>query len=69
MKFLLVITVCSWVKMECGADRTIGAYNSYYDCTAAGYLNSMQITQDFGKENVENLRIMVQFDCNKVSDT
>ena len=69
MKFLLVVTVCSWVKMECGEDRVMGAYNNYYDCATAGYLNAMQITQDFGKQNVENLRISVQFDCDKVSDT
>ena len=69
MKFLLVVTVCSWAKMECGEDRNIGVYNNYYDCATAGYLNAMQITRDFGKEAVEKLRITVQFDCVKATNT
>ena len=55
--------------MECGEDRNIGAYNNYYDCATAGYLNAMQITRDFGKEAVEKLRITVQFDCVKATNT
>ena len=55
--------------MECGEDRTIGAYNNYYDCATAGYLNAMQITRDFGKETVEKLRITVQFDCVEGTNT
>jgi hypothetical protein len=69
VKFLLVVTVCSWAKMECGEDRTIGAYNSYYDCATAGYLNGMQITRDFGKENAEKLKVIVQFDCVEATNT
>ena len=55
--------------MECGEDRTIGAYNNYYDCATAGYLNAMQITRDFGKENAERLRVTVQFDCVEGTNT
>ena len=66
MKFLLVVTVCSWAKMECGEDRNIGVYNNYYDCATAGYLNGMTINQDFGQDNVNRLKLTVQFDCTKV---
>ena len=69
MKWLLVVTVCSVTNMECGQERPIAEYNSFYDCATAGYLNAMQITRDFGKENAERLRVIVQFDCVEGTNT
>ena len=66
MKWLLVVTVCSVTNMECGQERPMGEYNSYYDCATAGYLNGMTINQDFGQNNVNRLKLTVQFDCTKV---
>ena len=57
MKWLLVVTVCSVTNMECGQERPMGEYNSYYDCATAGYLNGMTINQEFCQSLIHGLSL------------
>ena len=45
--------------------KPMGEYNSCYDYATAGYLMAT-INQEFGQDNVNRLKLTVQFDCSKI---
>ena len=66
MKFLLVLSVCSGVYKACLPNSEMWPlYDNYYDCATAGYLNSMGLLQEFGKEKVNEDEVMISFECKK----
>jgi hypothetical protein len=64
MKFMLVLQICSAVYQQCSEPMpNYVPYDSYYDCSTAGYLNALTINQALGLGEVNKGKIMVNFKC------
>ena len=64
MKFMLVLQICSSIYQQCSEPiPNYVPYDSYYDCSTAGYLNALTINQSLGLEEVNKGKIMVNFKC------
>ena len=64
MKFILVMTLCSATFKTCLPPSNITpVYESYYDCATAGYINSLGVLQQMDTENVNDNKIVINFEC------
>ena len=64
MKFMLVMTLCSATFKTCLPPSNITpVYESYYDCATAGYINSLGVLQQMDNENVNDNKIVINFEC------
>jgi len=67
MKFLLVLTVCSFVSGECKAPvQSPILYNEWAECAVDASVKSLQLLQKEGKENVNKYRLAVKYGCKPV---
>ena len=70
MKYMLVIHICSAIYQQCSdPPPNFQYYDSFHDCSTAGYLNALTINQELGKIEVNAGKIMIQFKCEEVSTT
>ena len=68
MKFMLVLQICSSIYQQCSAPMPNNIpYDSYYDCSTAGYLNALTINQSLGLEEVNKGKIMINFRCEELT--
>jgi|TARA_Y100000296_G_scaffold77995_1_gene100168 hypothetical protein len=66
-KYLLILQVCSFLTGECKLPVEMEQkYNSWYECTSAGSLNSLTLLQEEGAESINKYRLFVQFGCFEV---
>ena len=63
MKFLLTIQICSILMQQCTEPVQMGTYNSHYDCATAGFIQSLSGLREFGKEYVDEKRMLINFSC------
>ena len=65
MKYLLILWVCSAINGACMLPPVTypQPFNSHYECVKGGYLDSMQMVQAMGREEVEKNRLFVAFNC------
>jgi hypothetical protein len=63
MKFLLTIQICSIIMQQCTDPIKMGTYDSHYDCATAGFIQSLSGLREFGKEYVDENRMIVNFSC------
>ena len=67
MKFMLVLQICSSIYQQCSVPMPNNIpYDSYYDCSTAGYLNALTINQSLGVEEVNKGKIMINFRCEEL---
>ncbi len=70
MKYILILQICSAVYQQCSDPYPhFDPYNTFYDCATAGYLNAITINQELGMHEVSKGKIMVNFKCEKISDS
>jgi hypothetical protein len=68
MKFMLVLQICSSIYQQCSEPMPNNIpYDSYYDCSTAGYLNALTINQSLGLEEVNKGKIMINFRCEELT--
>ena len=68
MKFMLVLQICSSIYQQCSEPMPNNIpYDSYYDCSTAGYLNALTINQSLGIEEVNKGKIMINFRCEELT--
>ena len=68
MKFMLVLQICSSIYQQCSEPMPNNIpYDSYYDCSTAGYLNALTINQSLGVEEVNKGKIMINFRCEELT--
>lgn len=68
MKYMLVIQICSAIYQQCSDPHpNFQYYDSFHDCSTAGYLNALTINQELGKLDVNSGKIMINFKCEEVS--
>tara|TARA_B100000029_G_scaffold419060_1_gene424405 strand:+ start:1048 stop:1260 length:213 start_codon:yes stop_codon:yes gene_type:complete len=64
MKFVLVISVCSFLTGECKPPVKFNhIYNSWAECAAAAQLNGLTLLQAEGINNVNKYRLGVKYSC------
>ena len=67
MKFILVMSVCSFLSGECKAPvQSPILYNEWAECAADASVKSLQLLQKEGKENVNKYRLAVKYSCKPV---
>ena len=58
------MTLCSATFKTCLPPSNITpVYESYYDCATAGYINSLGVLQQMDNENVNDNKIVINFEC------
>ena len=64
MKFVLMLALCSQTYGSCmpPVQNSI-YYNSFRDCTIAGYQESLNILQAFSIEEFEDKKLYTSFAC------
>jgi hypothetical protein len=68
VKFILVISLCSFVNNQCLPPVEVDKkYNSWNDCAIAAIDISKDILIAQGKENVNKNKLATRFNCNEVS--
>ena len=69
MKYFLILWVCSALQGTCLSPPITKPtpFNSHYECVNAGYLDGMKLVQAMGRENVEEKRLFVAFNCKPTS--
>ena len=61
-KYLLILQVCSFLTGECKPPVEVEQkYNSWYECAAAGSLNSLTLLQEEGKEIINEYKLSVKY--------
>ena len=61
---MLVMTICSATFQTCLPPSDVRpVYESYYDCATAGYINSLGVLQQMDNENVNDNKIVINFEC------
>ena len=64
MKFLLILSVCSATFQTCLPPvKNDVFYDSHFDCATAGYINSLGVLQQLDIENVNDNKIVINFEC------
>ena len=69
LKFVLLISVCSSLDGSClypfKADKL---FNTHYDCAVAGYQHSQTLLRSFGKDRVNESKVIISFKCKLIED-
>ena len=69
LKFVLLISVCSSLDGSClypfKADKL---FNTHYDCAVAGYQHSQTLLRSFGKDRVNESKVIISFKCKPIKD-
>ena len=69
LKFALIITICSSLDGSClyplQRDKL---FNTHYDCAVAGYQHSQTMLRAFGKDRVNESKLIISFKCKLVED-
>jgi len=68
-KFALIISICSSLDGSClypfKADKL---FNTHYDCAVAGYQHSQTLLRSFGKNRVNESKVIISFKCKLTED-
>jgi len=70
LKFALIISICSSLDGSClypfKADKL---FLTHYDCAVAGYQHSQTLLRSFGKDRVNESKVIISFKCKPMEDT
>ena len=70
MKYMLVIQICSAIYQQCSDPHpNFNYYDSFYDCSTAGYLNALTINQSLGIAEVNKGKILINFKCEELASS
>ena len=64
MKFMLVISLCSFIHQSCKPiDNGTTLHDDWNKCMETGYIASIKILNDIGREEVNKYQIGTQIMC------
>ena len=70
MKYMLVIQICSAIYQQCSDPHpNFQYYDSFHDCSTAGYLNALTINQSLGIVEVNKGKILINFKCEELTSS
>ena len=62
--------ICSAIYQQCSEPMPNKIkYNSYYECSTAGYLNALTINQSLGIAEVNKGKILINFKCEEIASS
>ena len=64
LKFALIITICSALDGSCLYSlQRDKLFSTHYDCAVAGYQHSQTMLRSFGKDKVNEAKVLITFKC------
>ena len=70
MKIILIMLVCSFVSGTCTPPLVINEkFDNMYDCLMRGYEESISMTMDVGREEINKKGLFTRFACREVTET
>ena len=70
MKIILIMLVCSFVSGTCTPPLVITEkFDNMYDCLMRGYEESMSMTMEVGREEINKQGLFTRFACREVAET
>ena len=70
MKIILIMLVCSFVSGTCTPPLVLDErFDNMYDCLMRGYVESISMTMDVGREEINERGLFTRFACREVPET
>ena len=70
MKIMLTLLVCSFVSGTCTPPLVLDErFDNMYDCLIRGYEESINMTIDVGREEINGKGLFTRFACREVIET
>ena len=70
MKMILIMLVCSFVSGTCTPPLVINEeFEDMYSCLIRGYEESISMTMDVGREEINKKGLFTRFACREVPET
>ena len=68
-KYLLILQVCSFLTGECKPPVEVEQkYNSWYECAAAGSLNSLTLLRAESVDDINEYKLSVKYSCYEIRE-
>ena len=70
MKWVLVITICSSIDLQCLPSIQLSdtTYSSWYNCALGGYKKTHNLMSNFPAEVVNNKKLLGKFYCIEINE-
>ena len=70
MKIILIMLVCSFVSGTCTPPLVLDErFDNMYDCLIRGYEESIKMTAERGREEINKQGLFTRFACREVPET
>ena len=70
MKIILIMLVCSFVSGTCTPPLVVDEkFDNMYDCLMRGYEESIKMTKEVGKEEINKEGLFTRFACREITET
>ena len=70
MKIILTMLVCSFVSGTCTPPLVVDEkFDNMYDCLMRGYEESISMTMDVGREEINKKGLFTRFACRELPKT
>ena len=70
MKIILIMLVCSFVSGTCTPPLVINEkFDNMYDCLMRGYEESINMTMEMGREEINRQGLYTRFACRQEPET
>jgi len=70
MKIILIMLVCSFTSGTCTPPLVVSEkFDNMYDCLMRGYEESINMTMEVGKEEINKKGLFTRFACREVPET
>ncbi len=69
IKYVLIMKICSALQGQCLPEYNAGAYDSWYDCAAAGTLSTAKALSELGPDLINSEKLYVTFKCELSNET
>ena len=70
MKIILIMLVCSFVSGTCTPPLVINEeFEDMYSCLIRGYEESISMTMDVGREEINEKGLFTRFACREILET
>ena len=70
MKIILIMLVCSFTSGTCTPPLVINEkFDDMYDCLMRGYEESISMTMEMGREEINRQGLFTRFACREITET
>ena len=69
IKYLLVMKICSSLYGNCMPEQTMDHFNTCYECSRQGTVNTLATIDILGEKELNTNRLYVTFTCREINTT